>query len=133
MVSTETRQEMEEYLGLVPSWMDNLSEPAVDHSWGIVRDLEFGETELSAREKALVGVGVAAAMKCPYCATFHKAEARMEDITEDEIEEAINLAGTTQYFSTVLHGTEVDMDDFAHETSEIAEHVEKQRAAAEAD
>ena len=133
MVSTETREEVEEHLGQVPSWIENLSEPASDHSWGLVRDFELGETELSAREKALIGVGVAAAIECPYCTYFHKAEARMEDVAEDELEEAVNLAGTTKYFSTVLHGAEVDLDEFTDETDELVEHVEEMRAAAEAD
>ncbi|WP_049970051.1 carboxymuconolactone decarboxylase family protein [Haladaptatus cibarius] len=133
MVSTETRNEIEEHCGLVPTWIENLTEPASDHSWALVRDLEFGETELSAREKALIGVGVSAAIKCPYCSHFHKEEARMEDVTEVELEEAVNLASTTQYFSTVLHGSEVEMDDFVEETTEMVEYIEEQRAAAEAD
>ncbi|WP_227354727.1 carboxymuconolactone decarboxylase family protein [Haladaptatus salinisoli] len=133
MVSTETREEIEEYLGQVPTWVENLAEPASDQSWELVRDLEFGETDLSAREKALIGVGVAAAIKCPYCIHFHKEDARMEDVTEDELAEAVNLASTTQYFSTILHGAEVDVDEFVDETTEIVEHVEEQRAAAGAD
>lgn len=128
MVSNDTRNEIEEYLGQVPSWMENLAEPAADHSWGIVRDLEFGDTELSAREKALVGVGAAAAMQCPYCINFHREEAKMEDVTEDELGEAVNLASTTRYFSTLLHGAEVDLDDFVEETAEISGHIEEQRA-----
>ncbi|WP_440005314.1 carboxymuconolactone decarboxylase family protein [Halomicrococcus sp. SG-WS-1] len=133
MVSTETRNEAEEYLGQVPSWIENLAEPAGDHSWKLMRDLELEETDLSAREKALVGVGVAAAIKCPYCVYFHKEDARMEDVTEDELAEAVNLASATQYFSTILHGTEVDVDEFVDETNEIVEHVKEQRAAAGAD
>ncbi len=129
MVSTETRKEIEEHCGLVPSWIENLSEPASDHSWGLVRDFELGETELSAREKALIGVGVAAAIECPYCIYFHKAEARMEDATADELTEAVNLASTTKYFSTVLHGSEVDLNEFVSETDELVEHVEEMRAA----
>ncbi|WP_458210191.1 carboxymuconolactone decarboxylase family protein [Haladaptatus sp. NG-SE-30] len=129
MVSTETRNEVEEYLGLVPTWIENLAEPASDQSWELVRDLEFGETELSAREKALIGVGVAAAIQCPYCIHFHKEDARMEGATEDELTEAVNLASTTQYFSTILHGTEVDIDDFVDETTEMVEHIEEQQAA----
>lgn len=133
MVSTETREEIEEYLGQVPTWIESLAESASDQSWELVRDLEFGETDLSAREKALIGVGVAAAIKCPYCVHFHKEDARMEDVTEDELAEAVNLASTTQYFSTILHGAEVDVDEFVDETTEIVEHVEEQRAAAGAD
>lgn len=129
MVSTQTRNEIEESLGQVPGWMESLAGPASDHSWGIFRDLSFGETELSPREKALIGVGVAATTKCPYCVHFHTAEARMADVTDDELEEAVTLAGSTQYFSTILHGNEIDLDEFVAETSEIVAHLEEQAAA----
>ncbi|WP_224271020.1 carboxymuconolactone decarboxylase family protein [Haloprofundus salinisoli] len=130
MVSTQTRHEIEMSLGQVPSWMESLAEPASDHSWGIFRDLSFGETELSPREKALVGVGVAATTKCPYCVHFHKEEARLAEVTEDELEEVVTLAGSTQYFSTVLHGNEVNLDDFVTETTEIVEFLKEQDATA---
>lgn len=126
MVSGQTQQEIEEHLGQVPSWMERIAEPASDHSWGIFRDLEMGETELPEREKALVGIGVSAAIGCPYCTHFHKEDARLLGVTEAEIEEAVNLASATQYFSTVLHGNEVDLDEFTRETAEIMEYVEEQ-------
>jgi len=131
MVSPETQQEIEEMLGQVPTWMEQLAESASEHSWGLFRDFEAGETELSGREKQLIGVGVAAAINCPYCTYFHKEDARLEGATEDEIEEAVNLASVTQYFSTILHGNEVDVDDFATETDEIVEHIKEQAAAAD--
>jgi len=129
MVSDDTRGEIEETLGQVPSWIANLAEPASDHSWAVARDFQLGETELSAREKALVGVGVAAAISCPYCAHFHKAEARMEGVTDDELAEAVTMASATEYFSTVLHGSEVELEDFVEETTEIFEYLEEQQAA----
>lgn len=121
---------MEESLGQVPSWMEELAEPASDHSWGIFRDLSFGETDLTPREKGLIGVGVAAAINCPYCTHFHKEESRLAEVTEAELKETVNLASATQYFSTVLHGNEVDLDDFITETSEIVEYLKEQEAAA---
>lgn len=129
MVSDQTRQEIEEYLGQVPSWIDGLSEPAADHSWQVVRDLELGETELPNREKALVALGAAAALNCPYCIHFHTEEAKLEEVTEEGITEAVNVAANVQYFSTILHGGQVDFDDFVEETSEIVDHIEDQQAA----
>ena len=133
MVSTDTRNELEEYLGQVPSWMEGLSEPAADQSWAIMRDLQLGETTLEAREKALVGLGAAAAMGCPYCIRFHTAEARLDGATDEQVTEATNVAALVRYFSTVLHGAEVDVDAFAAETAEIVEHIENQQATAAGD
>lgn len=130
MVSDTTRAEIEEYLGQVPSWLEALSEPAADHSWGVVRDLELGETELPNREKALVAVGAAAAMNCPYCIHFHSEEAKLEGVSEEGLGEAKNVAANVRYFSTILHGAEVDLDEFEAETAEIVDYVEQQQAAA---
>lgn len=128
MVSEQTHEEIEETLGQVPSFIETLAEPASNHSWGIFRDLTLGETELSDREKALVGVSAAATMQCPYCIYFHRQEARLAGVTEEELEEATNLAAGTRYFSTTLAGNEVDQDDFVAETDEIVEHIKEQEA-----
>lgn len=81
-------------------------------------------------EKALIGVSAAAAMQCPYCAYFHKEEARFADVSEAELEEAVNIAGSTSYFSTLLHGNEYEHDDFIAETDEIFGYLREQEAAA---
>jgi AhpD family alkylhydroperoxidase len=120
---------MKETLGQVPGWMEIIAGPASDHSWGIFRDLTMGETELSPREKALVGVSAAAAMQCPYCTYFHKEEARFADVSEAELEETINVAGVTRYFSTLLHGNEYEHDEFVSETDQIFDHLRQQETA----
>ena len=129
MVSMQSRKEIEETLGQVPSWLEALSEPAADHSWGVVRDLELSETELPNREKALVAVGAASAMNCPYCVRFHREEAKLEGVTDEELTEAVNVAAGVRYFSTILHGAEVDIDEFEDETTEIVEYIKDQQAA----
>lgn len=130
MMSEQTRNEIEEYLGQVPSWIGELSKPAADHSWQLVRDLQFEETELPNREKALVALGAAAAMGCPYCIHFHREEAKLHEVTEEGMAETVNVAADIRYFSTILHGAEVDLDEFVEETTEIVEHIEEQQAAA---
>lgn len=133
MVSDTAREEMEQALGTVPSFMEAVAEPAADHSWGILRDLEFSETELSQREKELVGLGAAVAMQCQYCIHFHTEAAKLEDVSETELTEAVNLAANTRYFSSILHGSQADYDDFVDETSEIVDYIRSQEAASTAD
>lgn len=133
MESTEMREEIEEYLGLVPSWIEALPEEAAANSWMTVRDLQLGETKLEGREKALVGLGAAAAIQCPYCIHFHTEEAKLEEVTDEELSEAIAVAGNVRLFSTVLHGSQTEYEDFVDETAEIVEHVKDQQAAAPSD
>lgn len=129
MATQQTAQEIEETLGQIPGWMELTAEPASDHSWGIFRDLLLGETELTPREKALVGVSAAAAMNCQYCTYFHKEEARFAGVSEDELSEVINVAGVTEYFSTILHGNEYDKDTFVSETDQVFDHLSEQGMA----
>jgi AhpD family alkylhydroperoxidase len=129
MATQQTAQEIEDTLGQVPGFMEILAEPASDHSWGIFRDLLLEETELSPREKALIDVGAAAAMNCPYCTYFHKEEARFAGVSEAELTEAVNVASVTEYFSTLLHGNEYDQDEFVAETDEIFEYLREQKPA----
>lgn len=133
MVSETTRSEIEESLGQVPSWIAALPEPAADHGWKTVRDLQLEETDLTQREKALVGLGAAAAIQCPYCIHFHREEAKLEEVTDGELSEAVAVAGVVRYFSTVLHGAEIDRADFESETAEIVDYVKEQQAAAPSD
>ena len=129
-VARNPREELESTLGQVPSFIEALADPAVDHSWGIMRDLQLDETELPNREKALVGLGAAAAIQCPYCIHFHTEEAKLHGVTETELAEATNVSGIVRYFSTILHGSQEDLSDFEAETAEIVEHVRSQQAAA---
>lgn len=133
MVSQNTKAELEEYLGRVPSFIETLPDVAADHAWAHMRDLEFGETELPMREKALIGLGAAAAIQCPYCIRFHRSEAEMAGVSDDGLKEAIAVAGEVRYFSSALHGGEIEMEEFTNETAAIMSHVEKQQAAADDD
>jgi len=120
MVSTETRHEIEKQLGLVPAEMEAIAESVSDHMWEFVRDLQYRETELSAREKALVGLGASAAIKEPFCIRYYRSDASVNELTDEEIKEAITVASTVQFFSTILQGSEIDFAEFCDEVDQIA-------------
>lgn len=133
MVSRETRDEIEEQLGLIPAEMEAIAESVSDHMWAFVRDLHYSETELSAREKALVGLGAAAAIKEPFCIRYYRSDAAVQELTEEEIKEAVTVASTVQFFSTILQGSEVDFADFCDEVDHIAVHSRERGPSATGD
>ncbi|MGQ0503562.1 MAG: carboxymuconolactone decarboxylase family protein [Panacagrimonas sp.] len=51
-------------------------------------------SELSARDRALVGLGAALASNCIPCIEHHLPNARKAGLTDDEIQQALNLADT---------------------------------------
>ena len=122
MVSKETRTEIEEYIGLVPAEMEAIADSVSDHMWAFVRDLHYSETTLSAREKALVGLGAAAAIKEPFCIRYFQSDAAIQELTDEEIKETVTVASSVQFFSTILQGSEVDFAGFCDEVDQIAAH-----------
>ena len=125
MVSTATRNEIETHLGVIPAEMEAIADPVSDHMWSFVRDLQYSDTELSAREKALVGLGASAAIKEPFCIRYYRSDAELQGLSTDEIKEAITVASSVQFFSTVLQGSEIDFSDFCDEVDQIASHFEE--------
>ena len=123
MVSSTTRNEIEAHLGVIPAEMEAIAEPVSDHMWSFVRDLQYSDTELSAREKALVGLGASAAIKEPFCIRYYRSDAERQGLTTEEISEAVTVASSVQFFSTILQGSEVDFPDFCDEVDHIGTHT----------
>jgi alkylhydroperoxidase/carboxymuconolactone decarboxylase family protein YurZ len=52
-------------LGSVPGWLERLPDTQLEHVWGHTAWF-LGDSKLTARDKALVAFGAAAATRCPY-------------------------------------------------------------------
>ena len=84
------------------------------------------DTALTAREKHLIGLGVAAAIHCPYCTYFHSAAAEMMGASQEQLEEASRFAADTSKYSTYLHGLGIDIEQFRRQTDEMGEYMQEQ-------
>jgi AhpD family alkylhydroperoxidase len=118
--------EITEHLGLVPEWIDKMPDGAKAGFWEMTRDFWMAETKLDGKTKELIGVAVAGATRCKYCAHFHTEAARLYGATDDEIAEASMMGAVTMLGSTFLNAQQVSHDDFVDETGRIAEHLRKQ-------
>ena len=65
MARQDALDEIRQMLGDVPGWLSGLPDPQLEYQWGMVKWV-LSDTELSARDKALVSFGTAAAVHCPY-------------------------------------------------------------------
>lgn len=129
MVSKETRKEMEEALGRVPSFFEELPPQTADQFWWLMRDFELAETEIPGKYKELIGLAVSGATRCRYCTLFHTENAKLHGATPEEIAEANAMAGLTMGLSTFINGQQVDYDRFRKETEAIVAHVRTQAEA----
>ncbi len=74
-----------------------------------------GNTALESKTKALISLAVAAQIPCTYCIWMDTNTARQNGATDQEIAEAVAIAGLTRNWSTIFNGMQVDFDTFKKE------------------
>ncbi|MFO1143945.1 MAG: carboxymuconolactone decarboxylase family protein [Amaricoccus sp.] len=105
--------EMQAAFGKVPEFIKLFPKAAVAGAWAEVRDLEFNDkTALSAKEKALIALGVSAQIPCQYCIWEDTKSARAAGASDEEISEAVAVSAVTRHWSTFFNGMAVDFDQF---------------------
>jgi AhpD family alkylhydroperoxidase len=113
-------KDIEATFGFVPTFMTLMPKAGFAGAWQQLKDLEFSEnTALPPKVKALIGLAVVAQIPCTYCIWADAAGARAAGATEEEIREAVAIAATERYWSTMLNGLEVDLDTFKAEFGKV--------------
>lgn len=105
--------DIEETLGFVPEFLANLPEHGAASIWAMMKELELNpDTALGSKEKALIGLAVAAQIPCEYCIYAYTQGALAFGATEQEIGEALAMAAYTRMGSTMLNGLAADFEQF---------------------
>jgi AhpD family alkylhydroperoxidase len=108
--------DIEATLGFVPTFMSVLPKAGFAGAWYQLKELEFsGDTALSAKVKTLIELAVVSQIPCQYCIWADTEAAKSLGATDEEIAEAIAVAATGRFWSTVLNGGQVDLDVFKTE------------------
>ncbi|MCZ7392327.1 MAG: carboxymuconolactone decarboxylase family protein [Candidatus Methanoperedens sp.] len=118
-----TLKDIEKTLGIVPDFMKALPKEVLVQEWPLFKKYNFEETEIPAKYRELMGLAVAANIKCPYCTLFHKGAAMMNGATEEELAETAFLASYTARWSAIIHAQHYDYDTFAREFEKIGEYL----------
>lgn len=119
----KAERQIEDTFGFVPSFYGAMSDVAIEHAWGLQRDLELGETSLDPITKELIGLAIASHIKCRYCIYYHTELALRHGATQEQLEEAIAMGGLTVLWSNALTGAQVDIDRFRQEVDRALEQV----------
>jgi alkylhydroperoxidase/carboxymuconolactone decarboxylase family protein len=67
----------------------------------------FKDSALTAREKALIALGVAHAIQCPYCIDAYTADTLEKGCTEEQLMEAVHVAGAIRGGASLVHGVQM--------------------------
>ena len=75
----------------------------------------FAEGALTAREKALVALGVAHAVQCPYCIDAYSTACLEKGADLEQMTEAVHVACAIRGGASLVHG--VQMQEHVHRTA----------------
>lgn len=114
-------------LGVVLDQFKVIPHDVVPHEWAEMKKYAFTETKIPAKYRELIGLAVAATIKCPYCIHFHTHAAKMNGATDEEIGETAFLARFTTGWSAMLHATSIDLDSFKKQFAEVEAYLAKQK------
>ena len=67
----------------------------------------FKEGALSEREKSLIALAVAHAIQCPYCIDAYTEAGLQKGADEEEMMEAIHVAGAIRGGASLVHGVQM--------------------------
>ena len=65
MARQDVLSQVKQSFGFVPGWMDAMPEAVLEQYWATLSWV-LGDTNLAARDKALVAFGAASALHCEY-------------------------------------------------------------------
>ena len=119
--------EMQAALGIVPPFIELLPEGAKAGAWELMKGLSGNpKGEIPPKYRELIALGVAAQIPCTYCAYAHTVFAKANGASDAEVQEAIGYAAEVRLWSTILNGSQYDLDKFKSEIDSILKHVAEQ-------
>jgi AhpD family alkylhydroperoxidase len=129
MKRTEVYREIEEMFGLVPSMFRVVPDSTLELEWRLFKRVQFDEGPIPNKYRELIGVAIAAATKCRYCALYHSEVAKLNGATDEEIEDAVHYAKSSAGWSTYINGLQLDYEEFRDEVLRACEHVRSLQAS----
>ena len=121
-----TFADIEKTLGFVPEFFKSAPQTLLPAFWNSLKSLQLNPaTKLDGKTKELIGLAVAAQIPCEYCIYFHTEAAKLNGATDEEVKEAVAMAGVTRMASTIMNGNQVDKAQFKKDTQHIVENVRR--------
>jgi AhpD family alkylhydroperoxidase len=120
MTYEQALTDIEATLGFVPDFFKQQPKAGFAGAWLQLKGLEFsGDTALTAKVKTLIELAVVSQIPCQYCIWADTEAARALGATEEEIAEAVAVAATGRYWSTVLNGRQIDFETFKQDFTRL--------------
>jgi AhpD family alkylhydroperoxidase len=118
----DTLKDVQKTFGFVPGFVSALPHDVLIHDWPLFKKYTLGESKIPAKYRELMGLAVAANIKCSYCQLFHKSAAQLYGATAEELAEIAMLAS---YMSSMIHAQHYPTETFAKEMEQIGQFLSK--------
>jgi AhpD family alkylhydroperoxidase len=113
MSPDEVIKDVETTFGGVPTFVTKIAKSALPGFWTLEKGLELNETSaLDAKTKALISLAVASQIPCQYCVWADTNTLKQLGATDEEIAEAVAMAGLTRFASAQFYGLQIDLEQF---------------------
>ncbi len=126
MKRQEIYKEIEQTLGLVPSFFKLVPDRSLALEWNLFKTLQLEDSPIPHKYRELIGVAISAVTKCKYCSYFHTEVAKLFGATSEEIEDAVHYAKSSAGWSAYLNGMQVDYDQFTNELDQSIRYIKIQ-------
>jgi AhpD family alkylhydroperoxidase len=114
----DSLKEIKKTMGLIMDQFKAIPKDAVAPEWDEMKKHSFSKSKIPAKYRELIGLAVAASIKCPYCVYFHTQAAKMNGATELAM-----LTRFTTGWSSILHASSIDLDEFKKQFDQVAKHM----------
>ena len=126
MARAKVYAEIKQMMGVVPEMFKRIPDSSLELEWKLFKTVQFEEGALPNKYRELIGLAVAAAMKCKYCTFFHTEVAKLNGATNAEIEDAVHFAKSASGWSTYINGLQLDFNRFKAEVRRACKYVSAQ-------
>ena len=120
----EAKKEITETFGTFPSFFDAFPKYALPGAWQSFKELN-GPGSIEQKNRELIGLAVASQIPCSYCVYFHTLSAIAMGATDEEIKEAVAQAAMVRHWSTVIHGAQIDLEEFKKEFDGMLKYMQE--------
>ncbi len=123
MERSQVYKQIESLFGFVPQFFKMIPDATLDLEWQLMQRVQMDAGPIPNKYRELIGVGIAATTRCPYCIFFHTEMAKLNGATTAEIEDAVHFAKSSAGWSAYLNGMQVDQAQFRAEVRRACEYV----------
>ena len=124
-------RDIQQTLGAVPPMFKLYPAAGIAGAWREFKTVQLNpKSAIPGKYKELIGLAVAAQVPCRFCVYFHTEAAKLNGASDQEIAEALAMAGLTRHWSTFLNGTMTSETTFRKEVDQIVAILRKRSQTA---